>query len=461
MVKKIRYWIRLLSTFLKKFRRLLVVGTVIGIMLFLVLPGFRIFLPYFTQGETIGLVGKHSINNIPYEIQGEISIGLTKLDDNKIVPGLAESWSAENDGKVWVFKLGEHKWQDGSQVVAKDINYEFTDAKLEILDEKTIKFILSDYFSPLPSVVVRPVFKRGLLGTGDWKVIKLNLAKGEFVEKIRIQNTRTGKIKTYKFYLTEDDARIAYKLGEVDILRELIDPRELAGMNGAKLEASSRVDQYVGIFFNYQDKLLGDKRIRQALSYAINKDNFLEERAISPISSNSWAFNPQVKQYPHNPKRSKELIADFLQERKDEKLTIHLATTPGLLSVADKIKYDWEAIGVKTIIQVSSTPSLEFQSLLAIQPIPMDPDLYGLWHSTQTAANITNYGGSTESKRIDKLLEDGRRTLDIARRKEIYFDFQRFIMEDAPVAVLYHPITYTVTRNSIFSKYFLKFPKLN
>lgn len=450
MGKKFRYWFRLFSTFLKKFRGLLLLSTTIGVILFLVLPRLSFFLPYVSQGEKIGRVGKYTTDELPFDIQNDVSMGLTTLDEeNNVFPGLAESWQADQDGKVWTFKLGDKKWQDGSRVLAKDINYKFTDAKIEVVDEKTIKFVLSDYFSPLPSVVIRPVFKRGFLGAGDWKVTKLTLAKGQFVENIRLQNLKTGKVKTYKFYLTEEDARTAFKLSEVNRLEELVDPRDLANWKGIALSANSRVDQYVGIYFNYQDKLLGDKRIRQALSYAINKDNFLEERAISPISSNSWAFNPQVKQYPHNPKRSRELITEFLKERPGELLTANLATTPSLLSVADKIKADWEAVGVKTTIQVSNTPSLEFQSLLAIQPIPPDPDQYGQWHSTQTATNITHYGGSTESKRIDKLLEDGRRTLDLEQRKDIYFDFQRFIMEDAPVVILYHPITYSVERKKL------------
>ncbi|MDO8452720.1 MAG: ABC transporter substrate-binding protein [bacterium] len=453
MANRIRYWTRLFSTFLNKFKGLLLISSVIGIAIFLIIPRLSFFWPYISRGEAIGIVGKYTTEDIPFDIQKEMSMGLTTLDsENNVKPGLADSWQAENDGKVWIFKLGDKKWQDGTKVVAKDINYKFSDAKIEIVDNQTIKFVLTDYFSPLPSVVIRPVFKRGFLGAGDWKVVKLSLAKGTFVESLRLQNLQTKKIKTYKFYLTEDDARTAFKLGEVDKLKDLVDPRELSNWKGITLSADSRLDQYVGVFFNYQDKLLGDKRIRQALAYAINKDNFLEERAVSTIASNSWAFNPQSKPYEHNPKRAKELIAEFRLERKDEELTVNLATTPSLLPVADKIKADWEAVGVKTRIQVSNTPSLEFQSLLAIQPISPDPDQYGLWHSTQTASNITHYGNSNESKRIDKLLEDGRRTLNLDERKAIYYDFQRFIMEDSPVAILYHPITYSVERNRLLGK---------
>ena len=185
--------------------------------------------------------------------------------------------------------------------------------------------------------------------------------------------------------------------------------------------------------------------LRQALAYAIDKDSFGKKRAISPISPNSWAFNPQVKQYSYNPARARELLKSLPKDQKD-KLTIKLVTIPTLLSIADKIKTDWEAIGVKTQVQVSSNSLVDFQTMLAIQEIPPDPDQYSFWHSTQTSSNITNYRNSKESQRIDKLLEEGRTTLDQESRKQIYIDFQRFLVEDSPIIFLYHPTTYTVVK---------------
>jgi peptide/nickel transport system substrate-binding protein len=79
---------------------------------------------------------------------------------------------------------------------------------------------------------------------------------------------------------------------------------------------------------------------------------------------------------------------------------------------------------------------------LAILDTPDDPDQYSIWHSTQEATNITHY----ENPRIDKLLEDGRSEIDLASRRRIYLDFQRFLVEDSPAAFLYYPATYTVSR---------------
>ena len=65
-----------------------------------------------------------------------------------------------------------------------------------------------------------------------------------------------------------------------------------------------------------------------------------------------------------------------------------------------------------------------------------------LWHS-DGPDNITHY----KNLRIDKLLEDGRKTVDVAKRKAIYNDFQKYLLEDAPAVFLYYPDEYTITRN--------------
>jgi peptide/nickel transport system substrate-binding protein len=58
-------------------------------------------------------------------------------------------------------------------------------------------------------------------------------------------------------------------------------------------------------------------------------------------------------------------------------------------------------------------------------------------------SSITRY----KNLRIDKLLEDGRKTVNINERKKIYADFQRFLLDDMPASFLYFPYEYTVTRN--------------
>ena len=445
-MKNIRFWIRFFTTFWKKFKLLLLLGVFWGIAFFLVLPLFKPLLINFQEGNRIGIVGRYSIEELPLEIQSKISQGLTSIDEGgNVHPALASNWEAKDEGKEWVFFLSDKKWQDGLQIKATDINYKFSDVSVEVIDDRTIKFTLKEPFSPFPSIVSRPIFKRGLLGAGDWKVVKINsISGGRYLESLKLINTKTNRIESYKFFPTEDVAKTALKLGEVDDL-ENMSSGEFKDWNNLSIQANSREDMYVGLFINNEDPILSDKSLRQALAYAINKSSFSGERAISPISPLSWAFNPQVKQYPYNVSRAKELYETLPKEQRKD-MTLKLETTPALLDTAEKIKNNWENIGIKTQIQTSGSPPEDFQILLAIQSIPPDPDQYSFWHSTQIATNITRYKTSKESQRIDKLLEDGRKTLDLEERKKIYMDFQRFLLEDSPVIFLYHPITYSISR---------------
>lgn len=450
-MRQIRYWSRLLRAFWSRFRRLILGGVILGLLLFILLPRLQFLTAVFSPAYSVGITGRFPPEEIPLEIQKEISMGLTRLtSEGESAAALASEWHYEEGGKVWIFRLGDFRWQDGSAVKASDINYNFADVSQEVLDEHTLKFVLKDPFAPFPTVVAKPAFKKEFLGTGDWKVAKLSLAGRRFVEAIKLTNLKTGEKKTYRFYPSEETARTAFKLGEVDELRDIVEPRELADWSNLEVRQILHTDRYLGVFINTLDPLLSEKNLRQALAYAIDKEAFGKQRAISTISSASWVYNPQVKTYEYNPTRAKELLGSLSKEELEE-FSISLVATPSLLSVADKIKAYWEEVGITTYVQVANTPPTDFQTLIAIQITPPDPDQYSLWHSTQTATNITNYGETEENKpresqRIDKLLEDGRRTLDREERKKIYLDFQRFVVEDSPVIFLYHPSTYTITR---------------
>ena len=393
------------------------------------------------QNSRIGITGRYSANTLPNYILEMIGDGLTGLDDKgNVIPNLASSWSTPDKGKTWIFILEDNLfWQDGRPLISKSLSYQFSDAKVSYPDDKTITFTLQNAYSAFPSVASKPVFKSGLLGTGEWEVKNLNLV-GEYVDQITIENKNKERI-VYKFYPTEERLKLAFELGEIDEISGIINPAPLSTWPRIESSKNTNKGEYVAVFFNIGDKVVGDKSLRQALSYAVNKNNLAGGRAIGPISESSWAYNPQVKQYAYDQVKAKSMINAMPQTQKND-LNIILTTSPLLLPQAELIQKDWEAIGVKTTIQVVSNIPTNYQALLAIFDVPDDPDQYSVWHSTQQQTNITHYS----NPRIDKLLEDGRTVLDISERKQIYLDFQRFLVEDSPAIFLYYPTTYTIKR---------------
>lgn len=439
-MRNFRYLLRLTSAFLSRFKALIIIGIGIGMLSFLILS---FVLPKFSgrRTERIGVSGRYTISSLPDNILHLIGSGLTQTDSlGNVAPDMAESWESPDHGKTWIFKIKKGlSWQDGHAVESKNIAYQFSDATVSYPDNSTVTFSLQNPYSAFPSVVARPVFKSGLLGIGEWKVKKLNLVS-DFVDQLILENKNKDRI-IYKFYPTEERTKLAFELGEVDRLNELLNPEPLNNWPKVTLEKSTNTGEYVAVFFNTTDKLLADKSLRQALSYATQKDNLGEARAISPISISSWAYNPQVKQYLYDQSKAKSMIDSMPSEVKNN-LNITLTTSPLLLPKAELIQKDWNAIGIKTNIQVMSNVPSSYQAMLAIFDVPEDPDQYSIWHSTQMQTNITHYS----NPRIDKLLEDGRTNLNLADRKQIYSDFQRFLVEDSPAMFLYYPTIYSVAR---------------
>jgi peptide/nickel transport system substrate-binding protein len=335
------------------------------------------------------------------------------------------------------------KWHDGTSIKSRDITYNFKDTVVEYPSDSTIVIKLTNAFSPLPVVVSRPVFKRGLVGAGNYKVAQIK-KNGQIIESLSLvpvdSKSQLPKLK-YLFYASENQARTAFALGSVRKLEEVSQVGEMLTWPNIHVEPTVRKDRYVGVFFNTQDPNLqgsDGKNLRLALAYALDKKHW-ENRAIGPVNPYSWAFNDDVKPYELDLVHAKDLFSKV--GKKPKNLTI--STIPTYLSVAEVVKSDWEKLGLKVDLQVTPEVPHNFSILIIAQAIPVDPDQYNLWHSTQADTNLTKLS----NPRIDKLLEDGRKVQVQKERLKIYTDFQKYLVEEVPVIFLYHPTTYTLSRN--------------
>jgi len=443
-LKKIRFYFNLIKAFWRKRKNLIILSFLAGIGTFFFI--YKVFNFPKENTQKIGLVGKFTIQEIPFEIQRLASHGLTELnEDGSAKPDLAESWEIKNDGKEYWFKLKENLfWQDGKPVTAFDFNLKFTDVAVSVIDKRTIKFQLKESFSPFPVILSKPLFKKGLIGTGDYRFQSVKM-KGQIVEKIvlvPVKEKNKPKI-IFRFYPTEEAARIGFKLGEVNILKEIIQPEDLLRWKNVEISPQIKLNRFVAVFLNTNKSFLENKPTRQALAYAIKKE--WEPRALNSFNPKSWAYNGDVKPYNYNQENAKKLLENKNngnnQENKESLKEIELSTFPSLLPVAEKIKKDWEDLGIATKIKVVNSVPEDFQALLATQEIPSDPDQYSLWHSTQKT-NISHY----RSPKFDKILEEGRKELDQEKRKQLYHDFQKFLVEETPAIFLFHPTVYTVSK---------------
>ena len=98
-MKTLRYYIRLITAFIWRFKALIAAGTVLGLIVFFA-TGY--LYPQFVGKpvENIGVTGRYHTENLPYSVLNLIGNGLTKLDETgDAMPSLSESWKSADKGK--------------------------------------------------------------------------------------------------------------------------------------------------------------------------------------------------------------------------------------------------------------------------------------------------------------------------------------------------------------------------
>ncbi|MBI4008936.1 ABC transporter substrate-binding protein [Candidatus Roizmanbacteria bacterium] len=418
-------------------------GFIIGFLFSLFLVKFypALKVVFAPNTKSIGIVGRYNLKSLPLSVQRLISIGLTQVSsDGLALPSLSESWESTNSGKVYIFHLKNNLiWHDGQALKARDIQYSIKGITTTPVDEKNLKITLKEPFSPLPIVLSRPVFRQNLVGLGHYKVSDIKLKEEDILSlKLTPADEKLPTLK-YKFYATLDEAILAFKLGEIDILEDLPTKDPFTNWKNVTIREITLYDRFLGLFFNTQDDILKDKEIRQGLSFAI--PSFApNDRVYTPISPSSWAYYNKVRIYKPDLENAQKILEDSALSTKSAEIKI--STYAFYLPIAQKIANAWNSIGINTKIKVEPGFPNQYQAILLAQEIPPDPDQYQFWHSTAIGTNISKYS----SLKIDKLLEDGRKDTDLETRKKIYADFQRYLVDDAPVAFLFFPKVYTIER---------------
>jgi len=447
LTRPFRKPIWLISSFIKKYQKIFFLAALIGACLFIFIKNFLpLILPKIKPTKRIGFVGQYTLNNLPSGLNNAISRGLTKINSEGLIePDLAISWEINQEGTKYKFILDSAAfWSDGTQIKAQDLDLKIPETKINIIDDFTLEFELKEPYAPFLSLLSRPLFKNQKIGASVFTLKSIKYS-GPYLKTLEIAGPTQNFI--YRFYPSNESAWLGFRLGEIDQLNNLlINPvhQNSAWKDKIKVNEELNRSQYLAIIFNLADPYLSNKSFRQSLAYAIEKKApNPEARALTPIRPDSWAFNPKVKPYEYNPVQAKELFEKFSTEATiSGELEINLATSQTFLPLAESIALSWEnTLGIKTKVKVVNNIEPNFQALLITQLIPLDPDQYALWHSTQST-NITHYS----DLKIDKLLEDGRRISDLKKRKEIYLDFQRFLVEDLPAIFLQYPTSYTISR---------------
>ncbi len=448
-LKRRRLVVWIIKAYAKRLKKVIFLSFIVGLIVFAIVrfsAGFIVnFLP-FVNKNTIGVSGAYTIDSLPAEIVSLASHGLTSVSVNgQVNPDVAKSWKIEEDGKKYTFFLKHDIYfSDDSNLVSENISYAFADVKKDMPDKYIITFTLKDKYSPFLVTVSKPIFKKGFVGVGKYMFGKIK-TNGSFLESFELasKDRNTQNIK-YQFYPTEDAVKTAFIIGEISTAKRLSSTKtgnlDLTKIKNVKTNKNINNEKLVTLFYNTQDNVLSDKRIRNALTYGLPGSFSFGERSSTPFILSSWANEDALNPYQtQDIDHAKILLKGTGVVNSKNKLVIK--TLPQYEEAAKIISSEWKKLGVGSSIEIVESVPSSFQIFLGDFKVSRDPDQYPLWHSSQPS-NISRY----KNLRIDKLWEDGRKEQNTDERKRIYSEFQKYLLDDSPAAFLFFPYSYDLVR---------------
>lgn len=445
--RRLFFW--LLKAYLKKWGKRIFFFFFLGLaVFFVILKSTHIIIPKIPVGqkESIGMVGAYTFDTLPSPIISKVSRGLTRVKkDGTAIADIARSWKIKDNGKTYIFYLKKNVYfSDSTNVTSELINYSFSQVSTERPDKYTIVFKLKDSYSPFLVTASKPIFKKRYIGTGEYRIRDIHL-NGEFVESLTLSSVKNlSVVEFYHFYPTQEALKLAFLLGEITKAVGLsglsFKNTSFASFPNINVKKTINYSRLVALFFNTNNSVVSDPKVRNALTYALPDTFSSGERNYVPFPPTSWAHVEGLYERMQDLDRAKELLSTSSASG-SAGLKLSIKTLPKHEKTAREIIKVWNALNVKTKIEVVDSIPSDFQIFLGDFRVPKDPDQYTLWHKDQDD-NITRYS----NQRIDKLLEDGRKTSDIEKRKQIYLDFQKYLLADSPAAFLYFPYEYEISR---------------
>jgi len=456
-------------------------------------------------GDASNLIPLLASDSASHAVGGMVFNGLVKYDKNmNIVGDLAESWTISPNGLVITFKLRRNVlWHDGKPFTASDVLYTYRVTidpktptayagdflkvkKTEVLDDYTFRVIYDKPFAPaliswssaiLPrhllegKDITKSPLSRHPVGTGPYK-FKEWIA-GQKIVLVSNENYFEGRP-----YL---DGRITRIIPDTATMFLELRAQNISMMGLTPLQYTRQTDSvlfkenfnkyrylafaYTYLGYNLKNPLFTDKRVRQAISHSIKKDEIIRgvllglgKPATGPYKPGTWAYNDKVKIYNYDLNKARELLkeagwsdanGDGILEKDGRNFEFEILTNQGnetRQKCAEIIQRQLKELGIVVKIRVLEWSAFvtnfinkrRFDAVILGWTIPLDPDAYDVWHSSKTAPEELNFV-SYSNPEADEMLEKARSVFNQAERKKYYDRFQEILAEDQPYTFLYVP----------------------
>ena len=429
-----------------------------------------------------------------------------KSGSTEIEPALAESWEVADDNLTYTFRMRPGvTFHDGTPVDAEaakfsferqiDPNHPYYDTgefayadftlgmieSIEVLDPRTLQVTLENPFAPFLSnlamhaaSLVSPTaleqygrdFAQNPVGTGPYRFV--SWGRGTELVLARNESYWRGAPSVERLVyrpIVEDQARLAaLESGEIDFTVNL----PVDDLPRLREDTRFRFEEQAGmhtwyVVFNVTKKPFDDPLVRQAVAHAIDRQAIVEallggtgELAQNFLPPVIWSYTEDVEQYPYDPERAKELLAEagypdgfevefwIPQSGSGMQQPVAMGTViQDFLSrvgiTANIQQFEWGTYLDRVIVpedQAESVPAMFEMSWIGDNGDP-DNFLYILLSGDQFPANGFNLGYYSNPE-VDEILRTARQTISQEERTPMYEEAQRLLMADLPVVPIDH-----------------------
>lgn len=368
---------------------------------------------------------------------------------------------------------------------------------VERVNDYEIKFNLPNAFPEFLDVANQPILPRHLLGDIDPKNIKVAEFNTKPVGTGPFKFVRFDQVGTQTEVILDSNHEYAIQRPYIDQIRLILyDDNESLYKGLARRQISGAADipvdkigdvkklanlnltenylpQYEVLNFNYKNEILANKDIRKALAAAVDRSTIISQalsgnakEVSAPILPGRSGFDPKAKGIDFNPTAANSALdslgwtrGDGGIRRKDDKILkfrfVYLNDVENG-RVANILKQQFATIGVElemipvdlNLINANYIRPRNFDMILIGQNVGIDEDLYSFWHSSQVNDPGLNLTGFSD-KKVDKLLEQVRKSSDAKYRADRFKQVQEVIIAEQPALFLYSPLHVAVLSKEI------------
>ena len=454
-------------------------------------------------GEPSNLIAMIAGDSASSTIAGNIFNSLIKYDEKlNHAPELAKKWVISPDQKTITFTLKDNLvWADGTPLTSEDVLFTWqlvTDPntrtpyasdyllvkKASAPDKNTFEVTYEETYAPaidtwaslhiLPKHLLKDedinntYFSRKPTGSSYYQLNKW--VSGQQVSLKSNTNSSQGlpQIEQLISRIIPDTSSQFLELTADNIDLMSINPIQYQRVFPARKDMLEKINLYkelgngyTYLGFNLKKAPFDDVNVRQAINYAIDKDEVIKgvllglgEPIASPYKPGTRWNNPNLQPYPYSPKKALDLLRkagyekneDGYFEKNGKVLAFEILTNQNKQRemTAVLVQRRLKEIGIEVTIRVLEWASFinqyirtgDFNAVVLGWSLSLDPDQFNIWHSSQQGPGQFNFIGYENSK-VDKLLELGRKELDANKREKIYHQFSEHLLNDSPIVYLY------------------------